>query len=165
MLTYSFENSIKDLPDTPINDEIQGTTMLYSSGTTGLPKGVHTPPVSESIDKLNPVLESIGQNFKIGSHVNYLSPAPLYHAAPLAYDMVNMMYGGTSFIMDKFDAEQSLYHIEKYKANYSQWVPIMFVRMLKLPKEIRSRYDVSSMQLALHVAAPCPIEIKEKMIN
>ena len=94
----SFDEAISGMPDTPIKDEIQGTTMLYSSGTTGLPKGVYTPPNSESIQKLSPVLESMGQNFKFGPHVTYLSPAPLYHAAPLAFNMVNMMYGGTSIM-------------------------------------------------------------------
>jgi len=161
----SFEEAIAGLPITPIPDEINGATMLYSSGTTGLPKGVYTPPHSDNIDDVNPVMDSIGKNFKYGPHVRYLSPAPLYHAAPLAYNTVNMLFGGTSIIMDKFDPIKSLALIEKYKANYSQWVPIMFVRMLKLPAEAREQYDVSSMLLALHAAAPCPIEIKEKMID
>jgi fatty-acyl-CoA synthase len=161
----SYEAAIAAMPDTPIEDEIQGTTMLYSSGTTGLPKGTYTPPHSEALEDINPVLDGIGKNFRFGPHVRYLSPAPLYHAAPLAYNMVNMLFGGTSIIMEKFDAEWSLAMLEKYKANYSQWVPIMFVRMLKLPAEIREKYDVSSMMLALHAAAPCPIEIKEQMID
>ena len=161
----SFEEKIANLPNTPIPDQIQGATMLYSSGTTGLPKGVYTPPESDSIDDFSPTLTAIGHTFKFGPHVQYLSPAPLYHAAPLAYNLVNLAFGGTSIIMEKFDAEKSLALIEKYKANYSQWVPIMFVRMLKLPEAVRLKYDVSSMQLALHAAAPCPIEIKEKMID
>ncbi len=161
----SFEAALEGLPIHPISDEIQGATMLYSSGTTGYPKGVYTPPQSDNIEETSPVLESIGQNFKFGPHVQYLSPAPLYHAAPMAYNMVNTMFGGTSYIMDKFDALKSLAAIEKYKANYSQWVPIMFVRMLKLPAGAKEKYDVSSMMLALHAAAPCPIEIKEKMID
>ena len=160
-----FEATIEDLPETPLEQEIQGTTMLYSSGTTGVPKGVYTPPDSDDIHAIKPILNAIGQTFKFGPHVKYLSPAPLYHAAPLAYNMVNMIFGGTSYIMGKFDAEKSLAVIEKYKTNYSQWVPIMFVRMLKLPEPARMKYDVSSMMLALHAAAPCPIEIKEKMIE
>lgn len=159
------ESAIKDLPVTPIANEIQGATMLYSSGTTGQPKGVYSPPESDNIEDIKPILNAIGQTFKFGPHVKYLSPAPLYHAAPLAYNMVNMIFGGTSYIMSKFDAEKSLAVIEKYKTNYSQWVPIMFVRMLKLPESTRLKYDVSAMKLALHAAAPCPIEIKEKMID
>jgi len=161
----SFEEAVVGLPITPIVDEIPGATMLYSSGTTGYPKGVYTPPHSEDIQDINPVLESIGHNFKFGPHVKYLSPAPLYHAAPLAYNTVNLYFGGTSLIMDKFDPVKSLEIIQQYKANYSQWVPIMFVRMLKLPEEVRKQFDVSSMLLALHAAAPCPIEIKEQMID
>jgi len=161
----SFEEAVADMPISRIPDEISGATMLYSSGTTGLPKGVYTPPHSDSIDDVNPVMDSIGKNFKFGPHVKYLSPAPLYHAAPLAYNTVNMLFGGTSIIMDKFDPVKSLELIEQYKANYSQWVPIMFVRMLKLPAEVRERYNVSSMLLALHAAAPCPIEVKEQMIE
>ena len=161
----SYEEAIADLPDTPIKDEISGATMLYSSGTTGLPKGTYTPPHSDDIMDVDPLLEAMGKNFHYGPHVKYLSPAPLYHAAPLVYNMLNFIFGGTSIIMSKFDAEKSLALIEKYQTNYSQWVPIMFVRMLKLPKEVREKYDVSSMMLALHAAAPCPIEIKEQMIE
>jgi len=162
---FSLELAIADLPVTPLDNEIQGATMLYSSGTTGVPKGVLSLPESDNIEDIKPILNAIGQTFKFGPHVKYLSPAPLYHAAPLAYNMVNMIFGGTSYIMSKFDAEKSLAVIEKFKTNYSQWVPIMFVRMLKLPEGVREQYDVSSMKLALHAAAPCPIEIKEKMID
>jgi len=164
--TYqSFDNLCSRFPTTPIDDERLGNTMLYSSGTTGQPKGVFIPPPSESIYEMSPVLNSIGETFKYGPHTIYLSPAPLYHAAPFYYNIVTMMFGGTSIIMDKFDAEKSLAYIQKYKANYSQWVPIMFVRMLKMDESIRDKYDISSMKLALHAAAPCPIEIKEKMID
>lgn len=161
----SFESLIENHATTPIADEILGTAMLYSSGTTGQPKGVYIAPQSENILEMSPNLNSMGASFKFGPHVVYLSPAPLYHAAPFYYNIVTMMFGGTSIIMDRFDPEKSLLYIEKYKANYSQWVPIMFVRMLKMEPGIREKYDISSMKLALHAAAPCPIEIKEKMID
>jgi len=160
-----FDSLLSKNPITPIEDERLGNTMLYSSGTTGQPKGVMIPPPSESIYDMSPVLQKMGENFKFGPHTIYLSPAPLYHAAPFYFNIVTMMYGGTSIIIDKFDPQKSLAYIEKYKPNYSQWVPIMFVRMLKMDKTVRDKYDISSMKLALHAAAPCPIEIKEKMID
>jgi acyl-CoA synthetase (AMP-forming)/AMP-acid ligase II len=95
----------------------------------------------------------------------YLSPAPLYHAAPLRFVVGTMRIGGTAVIMEHFDAEQALALIEKYKATHSQWVPTMFIRMLKLPEETRARYDVSSMQVAIHAAAPCPVTVKTQMIE
>ena len=95
----------------------------------------------------------------------YLSPAPLYHSAPLRFSMLNIRNGGTVVVMEKFDAHNSLAAIEKYQATHSQWVPTMFVRMIKLPEEERNRYDVSSMKTAIHAAAPIPIPIKEKMID
>lgn len=161
----SFESLLEQFPKTPIADEIKGGVMFYSSGTTGYPKGIYTPPESPVVEELNPRWILAGQTFKFGPHVKYLSPAPLYHAAPLYYNILTMIFGGTSIIMEKFDAEKSLALIEQYEANYSQWVPIMFVRMLKLPEEIRKKYNVSFMKLALHAAAPCPIEVKEKMID
>lgn len=159
------ETMVAKMPTTPIADEEQGVVMFYSSGTTGLPKGVFNPPASKDIYDHNRAVLSIGYNFKFGAHTRYLSPAPLYHAAPLVYNVVTMIFGGTSIIMERFDAENALRLIEEYRPNYSQWVPIMFIRMLKLPTAVREQYDVSSMKLALHAAAPCPIEIKERMID
>ncbi|MEM7115172.1 MAG: acyl-CoA synthetase [Chloroflexota bacterium] len=159
------ETLVADMPITPIDDEEQGGVMFYSSGTTGVPKGVFNPPGSKNIYEHSASVLSIGETFKFGPHTRYLSPAPLYHAAPLVYNFVNMVFGGTSIIMKRFDAENALRTIEEFRPNYSQWVPIMFIRMLKLPAAIRNQYDVSSMKLALHAAAPCPIEIKEQMID
>src|SRR5690606_24709557 len=95
----------------------------------------------------------------------YLSPAPLYHAAPLRYCGVTNSVGGTVIMMDRFEPEAALAAIEKYKVTHSQWVPTMFIRMLKLPDEVRSKYDVSSMKIAIHAAAPCPAEVKKAMIE
>ncbi len=95
----------------------------------------------------------------------YLSPAPLYHAAPLRFTATVQTLGGTVVVMDRFDAEGALAAIERYRATHSQWVPTMFVRMLKLPPEVRARYDVSSMRVAIHAAAPCPIDVKRAMID
>ena len=95
----------------------------------------------------------------------YLSPAPLYHAAPLRFNMMAITLGGTSIIMESFDAEEFLKLVEKHKVTQSQLVPTMFVRMLKLPEEVRTRYSVASLKGAIHAAAPCPVDVKAKMIE
>jgi long-chain acyl-CoA synthetase len=161
----SLEAQLEQLPATPIADEFLGAPMLYSSGTTGKPKGVYWQPHAESIHADHPMSGSVGAFFGFGVDTVYLSPAPLYHAAPLHYNLMVLGLGGTSIIMEQFDPVQSLALIELYKATHSQWVPIMFVRMLKLPEEERERYDLSSMKCAIHAAAPCPIDVKEAMIN
>jgi fatty-acyl-CoA synthase len=161
----AYEEVVDLQPTTPVEDQAYGVPMLYSSGTTGKPKGVFIPPASDEFDAPHPLAPSLGAAFGFGEETVYLSPAPLYHAAPLHYNMMNLYLGGTSVVMERFDAERALALIEEHRATHSQWVPIMFVRMLKLPEETRRRYDVSSMQFAIHAAAPCPIEIKEQMIE
>ena len=138
--------------------------MLYSSGTTGYPKGVKRPlpeqdyGVEEGIDLLKVLYGATDESI-------YLSPAPLYHAAPLAFTMNCIRTGVPVVVMEHFEAEFALECIERYKITHSQWVPTMFVRMLKLPEETRLKYDVSSLRCAIHAAAPCPIPIKEQMID
>ena len=160
----SWDDSIGLQPAERIADEANGVPMLYSSGTTGKPKGVFLPPASDDVNAVHPLAGSLGAVFGFGEETVYLSPAPLYHAAPLHYNMMALYQGGTSVVMEAFDAEAALALIEEHRVTHSQWVPIMFVRMLKLPEEVRGRYDVSSMQFAIHAAAPCPIEVKEQMI-
>ncbi len=161
----SWEETSAMQPETPIEDEVYGIAMMYSSGTTGQPKGVFVPPPGEDVHTPNPLAGSLGAAFGFSPETVYLSPAPLYHAAPHHYNMMNLYLGGTSIIMEKFDAESALRLIEEHNCTHSQWVPIMFIRMLKLPEEVRKRYDVSSMQVAVHAAAPCPVEVKEQMIE
>src|SRR6476469_3000949 len=162
----SYEEETARQPADPLPDRIGGVDMLYSSGTTGRPKGVRsrvpdTPLGSE--------LSSVGGLFSLlfagTADTVYLSPAPLYHAAPLRFCMATHEVGGTVIVMEHFDPEQALALIERYRATHSQWVPTMFVRMLKLPEEVRARYDVSSLQVAVHAAAPCPVPVKRKMIE
>jgi fatty-acyl-CoA synthase len=148
----------------PIPDQSLGVPMLYSSGTTGKPKGVFRAPENIDLDAPHP-LKLAGAYYGFNADTVYLSPAPLYHAAPLHYNTLNLIQGGTSIIMERFDPEEALALIEKYKTTHSQWVPVMFVRMLKLPESVRGQYDVSSMQRAIHAAAPCPIDIKRQMID
>ncbi len=160
----SWESALASMPITPIDDETEGASMLYSSGTTGRPKGIRHELTdvrfgeSETPNLIALLYGATGDSV-------YLSPAPLYHSAPLAFNMGFMREGATCVIMEHFDAEAALACIEKYHITHSQWVPTMFVRMTKLPREVREKYDVSSLQIAIHAAAPCPIEVKEQMIN
>ena len=159
-----WHSTLAEQPSEPIADQSLGVPMLYSSGTTGKPKGVFRAPENIDLDAPHP-LKLAGAYYGFNTDTIYLSPAPLYHAAPLHYNTLNLIQGGTSVIMERFDPEQALALIERHKATHSQWVPVMFVRMLKLPEEVRSRYDVSSMQRAIHAAAPCPLDIKRQMID
>jgi len=153
-------------PVTPIADEVAGYDMLYSSGTTGRPKGIKRQSEHNPIDLPNPFLKILCADMcGMTSDSVYLSPAPLYHAAPLRFNMMAITLGGTSIIMESFDAEEFLALVEKHRITQSQLVPTMFVRMLKLPEEVRTRYDVSSLKGAIHAAAPCPIDVKAKMIE
>ncbi|WP_164116108.1 acyl-CoA synthetase [Sphingorhabdus sp. Alg239-R122] len=160
------EQVLAAMPDGPIADERAGTDMLYSSGTTGRPKGVRLPlPENGDIAATNALIMLAQGVFGFNADSIYLSPAPLYHAAPLRWCMAVHKLGGTVIIMDKFDPERALQLIEKYQVNTSQWVPTHFVRMLKLPEETRVKYDVSSLKSAVHAAAPCPVPVKEAMID
>lgn len=159
------ETVLAAMPDTPVADERAGTDMLYSSGTTGQPKGVRLPlPDEPAIDGPNALAMIAAGAFGFTADSIYLSPAPLYHAAPLRWCMSVHRLGGTVVVMEHFDGEAALAAIEKYKITDSQWVPTHFTRMLKLPEDVRARYDHSTLKCAVHAAAPCPVPIKEAMI-
>jgi acyl-CoA synthetase (AMP-forming)/AMP-acid ligase II len=159
------EDALAAQPTTPIADEAAGTDMLYSSGTTGRPKGIKIPLSGEPLDAAPGLLGLINGLYGITQDSTYLSPAPLYHSAPLRYNMSMHRIGATTIVMENFDAELALQYIQDYKITASQWVPTMFVRMLKLPDETRLKYDVSTLKTAIHAAAPCPIDVKRKMID
>ena len=151
-------------PATPIADETAGADMLYSSGTTGRPKGVRPALTGQEIDAVNPLMMLTKALYGLGEDTRYLSPAPLYHAAPLRWTMSAQRLGGTVYVMPKFDPEAYLAAVEVHRITASQLVPTMFVRMLKLPEIIRTRHDVSSLQMAVHAAAPCPVPVKQQMM-
>ncbi|MEV4152533.1 acyl-CoA synthetase [Nocardia salmonicida] len=163
----SYEQALAAASPEPLADQPRGADMLYSSGTTGRPKGIKLPLSDRQVgDPPGDTYTAIfGPLYAFEPHSVYLSPAPLYHAAPLRFGGVVNALGGTLVVMEKFDAELALATIERHRVTHSQWVPTMFVRMLKLDESVRARYDVSSMQAAVHAAAPCPVEVKRAMID
>lgn len=161
----AWEDLVAAQPAEPLPDRREGTDMLYSSGTTGRPKGVKVPLPEGELGEAPTLLLLAQFLFGFTPDAVYLSPAPLYHAAPLRFTMGVHRVGGTVIVMERFDPEEALRLIERHRVTTSQWVPTMFVRMLKLPEEVRSRYDVSSLQVAVHAAAPCPVEVKRRMID
>jgi acyl-CoA synthetase (AMP-forming)/AMP-acid ligase II len=161
----SAEAELAKMPGTPIADESAGSDMLYSSGTTGRPKGVKGVLTGAKLTDPNALVMLAKMLYGFDEQTTYLSPAPLYHAAPLRYNMTVQRLGGTCIVMEHFDPSEALRLIGKYTATHSQWVPTMFVRMLKLPEAERRRHDVSSMKVAIHAAAPCPIPVKKQMIE
>ena len=162
----SWRDAIAAQPTTPIADETAGQDMLYSSGTTGRPKGIKREAERRRIDLPNPLMKLLCADMcGMGADSVYLSPAPLYHAAPLRFNMSAIALGGTSVIMESFDAEEFLRLVESHRVTQTQVVPTMFVRMLKLPEEVRRRHDLTTLKGAIHAAAPCPVDVKAQMID
>ena len=159
------EEATKGLPRTPIADESVGTAMLYSSGTTGRPKGIVRPlPEQPPLQQL-PLFDFLQNLWHYREGMIYLSPAPLYHSAPQAAVNLTIRMGGTVVIMEKFDPEFYLALVERWGITHSQLVPTMFSRLLKLPEDVRHRYDLSTLEIAIHAAAPCPALVKDDMIK
>ena len=160
----SYPECVAEQPVTPIEDEIEGDLLQYSSGTTGRPKGIkrplpHLPPAAA------PGLMTALVSFWADPNGVYLSPAPLYHTAPSVWSMTMQAAGIPVVVMERFDAEGALDAIARHRVTHGQFVPVMFTRMLKLPAAIRDSYDLSSLQRVMHAAAPCPVEIKKQMID
>src|ERR1700716_2261816 len=152
-------------PDTAITDEREGDLLQYSSGTTGRPKGIrrelsHLPP-TEMPNVMSALLMAIG----IDGDSVYISPAPLYHTAPCLWTMSAHAMAVTVVVMEKFDPEPTLDASQRYGVTHGQFVPAMFVRMLKLPESVSDSYDLSSLKRVVHAAAPCPVQIKKQMID
>ncbi|MGY4174080.1 AMP-binding protein [Bradyrhizobium sp. USDA 4529] len=154
-----------DLPSTPIADEFAGTAMLYSSGTTGRPKGIVRPLPEQPPSQNLPLFDFLTKLWHYREGMVYLSPAPLYHSAPQAAVNLTIRMGGTVVIMESFDPERYLQLVEQWGITHSQLVPTMFSRLLKLPEEVRARYDLSTLEIAIHAAAPCPALVKDDMIK
>src|SRR6266853_47632 len=159
------DDATSDLPVTPISEESAGTAMLYSSGTTGRPKGIIRPLPEQPPSQQLPLFDFLQKLWRYREGLIYLSPAPLYHSAPQAAVNLVVRNGGTAIIMESFDPERYLALIEKWGVTHTQLVPTMFSRMLKLPEEVRKRYDLSSLEIAIHAAAPCPAMVKDDIIQ
>ncbi len=153
------------IPDDPAVAETEGAPMFYSSGTTGRPKGIVRPLSGEPFPTASPLAGLMEAAYRFDADSTYLSPAPLYHAAPLAWSMETQRLGGTVVLMEHFDAQRALELISEHRITNAQFVPTMFVRMLKLPDEVRGRADLTSLRAAIHAAAPCPPDVKQAMIE
>ena len=152
-------------PSTPIPDESKGWAMLYSSGTTGQPKGILRPLADTPAREMTPFGAAFTKFWDIRRGEISLVPAPLYHSAPWGEAELTISLNGTAVVMERFDEEEVLRAIDKYRVTHAQFVPTMFSRMLKLPPDVRARYDLSSLRYVLHGAAPCPIPVKQAMID
>lgn len=155
----------RDAPATPVDDEQLGTRMFYSSGTTGRPKGVRIPSPGGPAVQTNPGATMFQSFFRFDENTVYLSPAPLYHSAPLGFSISVQCIGGTVVMMRKFDPELFLAAIERHHVTSTQVVPTMFIRLLRLPKDVRGKFDLSRLGQVIHAAAPCPVPIKHQMIE
>jgi acyl-CoA synthetase (AMP-forming)/AMP-acid ligase II len=161
----SYETANSEFGVEPAGDEHEGSPMLYSSGTTGRPKGVKRALSGAPFGTTHQLVGGIERRFGIGDGKVYLTPAPLYHAAPLSWSMAAQAIGATVVLMEHFDAAACLGAIERCFVTHGQFVPTMFVRMLKLPDAERAAFEVSSLESVVHAAAPCPVEIKRQMIE
>ena len=161
-----YDGALAAFPTTRIPDEQLGAAMLYSSGTTGRPKGILRPLPDAHPAEALPVMQFIINNlFHMRAGMTYLSPAPIYHSAPQASVACALRLGATSVIMERFDPQQFLELVERHGITHSQVVPTMFSRMLKLPHDVRTRYETESLEVVIHAAAPCPVQVKQDMIE
>jgi fatty-acyl-CoA synthase len=160
----SFHRGIAPLPATPIADEVSGFYLIYSSGTTGRPKGIMLPFTAGPIEDPLPV-EGGTRLYAAFDPLVAFCAGPFYHGAPLSGMIATHRLGGTYVSLRKFDALETLKAIQDWKVVHGQFVPTMFVRMLALSDEVRAGFDLSSLQYVIHAAAPCPVDIKRRMIE
>jgi len=161
----SYEEAAASMPVSPIKDESLGRDLLYSSGTTGRPKGIRNALPDGKVSTIPPVMAFMSGLYGFDQTTVFLTPTPVYHASGLRYGMVAGHAGGTNVVMEQFDAERALAIIEEFRVTHLGAVPTMFVRLLKLPMEIRGRYDLSSLKMVLHGTGPCGRDVKQAMID
>ncbi|MET0986444.1 MAG: acyl-CoA synthetase [Steroidobacteraceae bacterium] len=161
----SYATAVAGLPRTPIADEALGRDMLYSSGTTGLPKGIKNALSDAAITSIPPVMAFLTKLYGFDEQTINLTPAPLYHAGPLRYSMCIGHTGGMNVIMESFAPELALELIQRHRITHAEMVPTMFVRWLKLPESVRRNVDLSSLKMVIHGTGPCAPETKRAMIE
>ncbi len=161
----SYEDAVAAHSAEPLEEEPLGEFMLYSSGTTGRPKGIARPLSGRPVSGGLAMALTLKGLFRADADTVYLSPAPMYHSAPIGFSTAIQSLGGTVVMLERFDALEALRALEKYSVTHSQWVPTMFSRMLKLPEEERARFDLSAHRVAIHAAAPCPRKVKQEMLD
>ncbi len=161
-----YEDAVAAFPAEPLAEQPRGEMMLYSSGTTGRPKGIRRPLAGLDISTgPGGVTALVDRLWGFSADSVYLSPAPMYHSAPLGFTTATQAHGGTVVVMERFDAVDALRYIDRYQVTHSQWVPTMFSRMLKLEPAERATLDGSTHKVAIHAAAPCPTEVKRQMLE
>ncbi|MBB35067.1 MAG: acyl-CoA synthetase [Hirschia sp.] len=154
-----------DYPDSPIPDESRGSDMLYSSGSTGRPKGIKQALPDAGVDGLSKMFSIYKERYDWGDDTVYLMPCPLYHSGPLRFAMAMQHVGATMLVMDKFNAEEALSIVERYGVTNAQWVPTMIVRLLKLPQAVKDKYDLSTLEVIIHGAAPIAPDVKHEALK
>jgi long-chain acyl-CoA synthetase len=159
-----YEDVVGAQPTTPLDEEPEGTGMFYSSGTTGRPKGILFPLPERTVHDVHPLVQHASPIAHRDDDI-YLSPAPLYHTAPVVFSSMAHRVGATVVVLERWDPIACLEAIQRYEVTTAQFVPTMFVRLLKLPDGVRQSYDVSSLRLVSHAAAPCPVEVKRQVIE
>jgi acyl-CoA synthetase (AMP-forming)/AMP-acid ligase II len=160
-----YEEAVNRYPVEPVPNETLGAVMLYSSGTTGQPKGILRPLPDQHPSRPLSLMAGVRVIFGFRDEMVYVNPAPLYHSAPQGSVSAALRLGSTVVVMERFDPERWLQLVEQYQATHCQMVPTMFNRLLRLPEEVRTRYDLSSLERIVHAAAPCPVPVKKAMID
>ncbi len=161
----SYERALAAQPTHPIADQSEGSWMFYSSGTTGRPKGIKPAAVGGPLGAPSSFVGMVKVLFGFAESDVYLSPAPLYHAAPAGWTDAVLRLGGTAVILERFDPVETLRAIEKYSVTHAQFVPTHLVRLLKLPADQREQFDLSSLRVVVHAAAPCPPQVKRDVLD